>query len=78
MAGALLRGIAHGEDVDVVVGEEFPIGGFVLIEADGEYLHPVFHLRSGLQGDKGRHFIHTGRAPRGPEIQHYHLAAKIV
>ena len=74
---ALLVGIAHGEQVDVVLFEKILVGALVGVDADRHHLHTLaLHLLLHLH--QRRHFFDAGRTPGGPEIQHHHFAAKFV
>ena len=71
-----LAGLTDGEQVDAVVLQERVIIIAVVIDTYRQY-HNVFSLglHSPLQFDQGRHLFDARRAPGGPEIQNYNLAA---
>ncbi len=64
---ALVGGIADGEEVDFVVGEETVIGVAVDVDADA-HDGDTFGLEALLELDEGRHFLDAGCTPGGPEI----------
>lgn len=69
-------GVADGEEVDFVVGEETVIGVAVDVDTDA-HDGDTFVLETLLELDEGRHFLDAGRAPGGPEIQNQNLALKV-
>lgn len=68
-----LGGIAEGDEVDVIVGEEAPVGVGVFVHADGD---------DGDLGEEALHleetgeFFDAGGTPGGPEVQDDDMAAE--
>ena len=68
-----LGGVAEGQEIDLVAGEEAPVGGFVFVHADGE---------DGDLGEAALHFeeawefFDTGSTPGGPEVEDDDAAAE--
>ena len=70
----LLGGIAEGDEIDMVLGEEVLVCGVVLVHADGD---------DGDLGEAALHFeeagelFDTGCAPGGPEVENDDAAAEL-
>jgi len=74
---ALVIGVADGEEIDFVAGQEAVVGVAVDVHAhtyDGE----AFGSHPPLEVDQGRHLLDAGGAPGRPEIQDQNLALKVV
>ena len=71
---ALLGSVKGREQINVVVGDVGSVGGFFVIEADGEYDH-LGHI--ALELNEGRELLQAGRAPGGPEVEDDDLAAVV-
>jgi len=69
-----LFGIADRNQVDVASGKKAPVICFIFVDADGKdgKIGTVV-----MELDQGRHLLDTGRAPGGPEVEQYNLAAVV-
>jgi hypothetical protein len=72
--GDLLVGVADGEQVDVVAGEEVLVGGGVLVPGDGDDVE-VGHL--ALEGEEAGELFDAGGAVGGPEVEQDDVAAEL-
>lgn len=70
--GGFLRGVADGDQVDVVTAEEVSVSAGVLVDADGQH---GYTGQVVVQVKQGRHLLHAGAAPGSPEIEQHHATA---
>src|ERR1017187_6731013 len=69
-------GFASVEECRVELFEEGAVGDFVLVHADAEDDHSLGSVGGRELAERGG-FLHAGRAPGGPEIEHQELAAEV-
>lgn len=69
-----LVGVADGDEVDVVLGEELVVNVGVLVHADRDDFEAGHLLVEREQAGK---LFDAGRAPGGPEIEHDNVAAQL-
>ena len=68
----ILRGIADGEEIDVIRQQEIAVSLRVLVDADAENLQ----LRQSMvKGKERRKLLHTRGAPACPERKQHHLTS---
>ena len=72
--GDLLVGVADGEQVDVVAGEEVLVGGGVLVPGDGDNVE-LGHL--ALESEETGKLFDAGGTVGGPEVEQDDVAAEL-
>lgn len=69
-----LRTVADAEQVQIVLLQELLVGGIVVVDGNGQYLHLGHGFLQLLQAWK---FVEAGGAPGRPEVEDDHMAAKL-
>ena len=66
-------GVADGEQVDVMAGEEVLVGSGVLVPGDGDDVK-IWHL--SLEGEEAGELFDAGGTVGGPEVEQDYVAAE--